>query len=180
MNMLANRVPAALAGLIAAALFHASLAARQATRRSPLGREIQTVTLTDFRGKEWSLSEFADRKAVVVAFVGVECPLVAHYAARLQELATKYDAAGVAFLAVDSNQQDSLAELAAFARKHQLEIPLVKDGGNNVADAFAAERTPEVFLLDAGRRVVYHGRIDDQFAYGVQRPKVERAYLTDA
>ena len=175
-----SRSPAALAGLLVLAACHIAAAADPAIRPSPLGREIQDFTLTDYRGKEWSLAELAGRKAVVVAFVGVECPLVGHYASRLQELASKYEDAGVAFLAIDANQQDSLAEMAAFARRHKLEIPLVKDAGNKVADAFAAERTPEVFLLDQGRRVVYHGRIDDQFTYGVQRPKVEQAYLTDA
>ena len=157
-----------------------ALAAEQAKRPSPLGREVKNFTLEDYRGKAWSLADFAEKKAVVVAFVGVECPLVAHYALRLQELAAKYEASGVSFLAIDSNQQDSLAEIAAFARKHKLEIPVLKDPGNKVADAFGAERTPEVFVLDAGRRVVYHGRIDDQFTYGIQRPKVEQAYLATA
>src|SRR4029453_1138503 len=131
-------------------------------------------------GKEFSLAELKPSKAVVVVFVGVECPLVAQYASRLQELANKYTAAGVAFVAIDSNQQDSLTELAAFARKHKLEIPVLKDPGNQVADAFGAERTPEVFVLDGERRVVYYGRIDDQFSYGKQRPVAEQAYLTTA
>ncbi|MEX2173831.1 MAG: redoxin domain-containing protein [Pirellulaceae bacterium] len=155
-------------------------AAEPAERVSPLGRQIDDFRLGDFRGKDWSLAEFAGRKAVVVAFVGVECPLVAHYAARLQQLADKYQDKGVAFLAIDANQQDSLTELAAFARRHKVEFPLLKDPGNRVADAFAAQRTPEVFLLDQDRRVVYHGRIDDQYTYGIQRPKVEQNYLVNA
>lgn len=166
--------------LVAGGVAATARAAEPAPPPSVLGRQIADFTLGDYRGKDWSLADFADRKAVVVAFVGVECPLVAHYAARLQELAAKYEAAGVAFLAIDSNQQDSLTELAAFARKHKLEIPVLKDPGNKVADAFAAQRTPEVFVLDAQRRVVYHGRIDDQFTYGIQRPKVEKTYLTTA
>jgi peroxiredoxin len=136
--------------------------------------------LEDYRGKAWSLTDWQASKALVVAFVGVECPLVQHYAARMQQLADKYADSGVAFIAIDSNQQDSLAELAHFARTHKLEFPVLKDAGNKVADAMGAERTPEVFLLDAERRVVFHGRIDDQFTYGRQKPKVEKAYLTDA
>ena len=146
----------------------------------PLGRQIANFSLDDYRGKTWSLDDFKDKKAVVVAFVGTECPLVAHYAGRMQELAAKYESAGVACLAIDANQQDSLAEIAAFARKHKLELPVLKDAGNKVADAFGAERTPEVFVLDQDRKVVYHGRIDDQFTYGIQRPKVEHTYLVDA
>jgi peroxiredoxin len=144
------------------------------------GQRIENFTLQDFRGKTWSLDEFKDQQAIAVVFVGTECPLVQHYAARLQGLANQYTEKNVAVLAIDSNQQDSLTELAHFARKHKLEIPVLKDAGNKVADMFGAQRTPEVFLLDRDRKIVYQGRIDDQFTYGIQRPKVERAYLVDA
>ncbi len=172
------RTSAAIA--IFALLSGVALADTPAKQPSLLGREIKDFSLEDFRGKAWSLGEFADAKAIVVAFVGTECPLVAQYASRLQELAGKYKDAKVAFLAIDANQQDSLAELAAFARTHKLEIPVLKDAGNKVADAFGAERTPEVFVLDQDRRVVYHGRIDDQFTYGIQRTAAEQNYLTTA
>lgn len=147
---------------------------------SLLGRQIAGFELQDYRGKSWSLDDFQNIQAVAVVFVGVECPLVGHYAARLQKLAEQYQAAGVAFIAIDSNQQDSLTELAHFARTHKIEFPVLKDPGNKVADAFGATRTPEVFLLDRDRRVVYHGRIDDQFTYGRQKPAVEQTYLTTA
>jgi len=176
-------------GSLAAWMFATALAvalsgrpglAADAPAGSPLGRKIENLQLADYRGKDFALADLASSKAVVVAFVGVECPLVAHYASRLQSLAGQYADKGVAVVAIDSNQQDSLTELAAFARKHKLEIPLLKDPGNRVADAFGAERTPEVYLLDDERRVVYHGRIDDQFTYGKQRPKADKAYLTTA
>ncbi len=170
-----------IAGLIAVCLMGglAPLAASDVPT-SPLGKRIENFQLADFRGKEFALDELKQSKAVVVAFVGVECPLVGHYASRLQQLADKFATSGVAIIAIDSNQQDSLTELAAFARKHKLEIPVLKDPGNKVADQFGAERTPEVFVLDSERRVVYYGRIDDQFTYGKQRSKAEQAYLTTA
>ena len=162
-------------------LMAAETAAEAAKGQSPaLGQKVATFALDDYRGKTWSLDDFKDRRALVVAFLGTECPLVGHYAPRLRELATKYNASGVGFIGIASNQQDSLAELAAFARRHKIEFPLLKDGGNKVADAFHAQRTPEVFVLDADRRVVYHGRIDDQFTYGIQRPKVSETYLVTA
>jgi peroxiredoxin len=173
-----HRWIAPLAGLVFVVSVALVVAAEPAA--SPLGRQIANFSLADFRGKVWSLDEVKDRQAVVVAFVGVECPLVAHYAPRLAELAARYAPSGVAFVAIDSNQQDSLAEIAAFARRHKLELPLLKDPGNQMADALGAKRTPEVFLLDRERRIVYHGRIDDQFTYGKQRPKIEQAYLTAA
>ena len=60
---------------------------------------------------------------------------------------------GWRFLAIDSNRQDSLAEMEHFARTYKLTIPFLKDAGNVVADQFAAERTPEVFVLDRQRTV---------------------------
>ncbi len=175
-----NRTLAALLVLFTLGAAGPLASATERPQGSPLNRQIENFTLIDIRGKEFSLAELNQSKAVVVAFVGVECPLVSHYAGRLQELAGKYAAAGVAFIAIDSNQQDSLTELAAFARKHKLEIPVLKDPGNKIADALGAERTPEVFVLDGQRQVVYHGRIDDQFTYGKQRPKADQTYLTTA
>jgi peroxiredoxin len=145
-----------------------------------VGKQIANFRLEDYRGKAWSLEDFKESKAVVVAFIGTECPLVASYAARMQKLADEYQASGVTFIAIDANQQDSLAELAHFAKSHTIEFPVLKDAGNKVADAFGATRTPEVFLLDQNRKVVYHGRIDDQFTYGRQKPKIEQSYLVSA
>jgi mono/diheme cytochrome c family protein len=98
----------------------------------------------------------------------------------LAELDRKYSTQGVAFLAVNSNQQDSLAELAHHARVHELNFPVLKDPGNVVADQFDAERTPEVFVLDSDRIIRYRGRIDDQYTYGKQRSKANRADLATA
>src|SRR5256885_260703 len=80
------------AGTVAAALVVPAAAADDVAAPS-VGRSLANFTLQDFRGKSWSLDDFRDKKAVAIAFVGVECPLVQHYASRLQELAGKYEAA---------------------------------------------------------------------------------------
>ena len=153
------------------------LAAADETEQSAVGRKIGGFALNDYRGKTWRISDFAEQPVLVVAFLGTECPLAKLYAARLAALAGDFSAKGVAFLGINSNQQDSLAELAHFARTFKLDFPLLKDPGNRVADQFRAQRTPEVFVLDRDRIVRYHGRIDDQYTYGLQRPKVEHDYL---
>jgi len=130
-----------------------------------LGRKIENFELQDYRGKTYQLADDAPQPLVVVAFLGTECPLAKLYAPRLAQLAKEYQPQGVAFVAIDSNQQDSIAELGAFARAHEITFPLLKDPGNVVADRFAAERTPVVFVLDQERIVRYHGRIDDQYGY---------------
>jgi peroxiredoxin len=133
--------------------------------KSPIGNKIDNFTADDFRGKQVSLADFADSKYVVVAFLGTECPLARLYAPRLAELAAEFKAKGVAFVGVNSNRQDSISELAHYAKEHGIEFPLVKDAGNTIADRFGAQRTPEVFLLDADRKVRYRGRIDDQYGF---------------
>jgi peroxiredoxin len=142
--------------------------------KSPVGRKIEDFTLKDPRGKEYSLEDFKGQKLVVVAFLGCECPLAKLYAPRLQKLADEFASRGVAFLGVNANSQDSISEVAAYAKQHGLKFPLLKDVGNRLADQMGAVRTPEVFLLDENRFVRYWGRVDDQYGVGYVREKPAR------
>lgn len=142
-----------------------------------IGIKAPAFTLSDFRGKAFNLTEMKDRKLVVVAFLGVECPLAKLYGNRLTNLAAVYEKQGVGFVGINSNQQDSLAELGHYAKTHEIEFPLLKDPGNKVADQFGAVRTPEVFILDDQQVIRYYGRIDDQYGVGIQRPKPTREDL---
>ncbi|MGD9646203.1 MAG: redoxin domain-containing protein [Pirellulales bacterium] len=132
---------------------------------SRVGRTVEEFALRDCDGREHKLADYADKQFVVLAFLGVECPLAKFYAPQLNKLAEQYAQRGVAFLAVDANQQDSIAEMQAYVRQQGLTFPFLKDPGNRLADAVDARRTPEVFVLDRARRVVYAGRIDDQYGF---------------
>ncbi len=81
---------------------------------SPVGRRIQHFKLQDFRGAWHSLQDFRQSQIMVVAFLGNECPLAKAYAPRLVELQKDFGRKGVAFLAINSNQQDTPTEIAAF------------------------------------------------------------------
>ena len=144
---------------------------------SPVGRKVENFSLRDYRGKVHELKDLADRQFVVAAFVGCECPLAKLYAPRLVKLAEEFGPRGVAFLAIDANSQDSLAEIAAYAQTHKITFPVLKDAGNAVADQMGAVRTPEVFVLDRERTIRYWGRIDDQYVVGRQRPAPTREDL---
>ena len=141
---------------------------------------VEDFTLSDFRGKQVSLSDYAENRLVVLAFMGTECPLAKLYAPRLQELSKEYADKSVAFLAIGSNSHDSPTEIGAFVRRHELSFPFLKDLGNVVADDLGAERTPEVFLLDQERAVRYQGRIDDQYGIGYVRDQPKTRHLADA
>lgn len=155
-----------------------------AEKKSPLGQEVPSFALRDFRGHEVSLDDVQEAKAVVVVFLGVDCPLARQYASRLSELADEFAPQGAAFLAIDSNQQDAVTEMAAFADRYGLTIPFLKDPGNKVADAFGAERMPQAFVLDGQRVIRYSGRIDDQYGFqtgtGYAKPKLRRRDLAEA
>lgn len=138
-------------------------------------------SLQDFRGRTWTESDFSQPKVLVVASYGVECPLAKLYAPRLQQLADEYASRQVGFVVIDANRHDSLAEMSAFARDHKWTMPFLKDLNNQLADRLQAERTPEVFVLDAARQVRYRGRIDDQHSVGGHsRPNPTRDDLKEA
>ncbi|MEZ6087205.1 MAG: redoxin domain-containing protein [Pirellulaceae bacterium] len=153
-------------GLLALNIFAGSSAFAVEPASSPLERTLTKLDADDYRGHRWQIEDFADQKFLVVAFLGTECPLAKLYAARLVDLQKTYAGRDIGFLAVMSNRQDSMAEIAAFARAHSIEFPVIKDAGNRIADRLAAERTPEVFLLDSDRKVCYWGRVDDQYGIG--------------
>ena len=150
----------------------------------PVGHTVSNFELKDLQGVTHALADLKDAPVVVVTFMGVECPLAKLYGPRLTELAQKYADQGVVFLAIDSNAQDSLAEMTHFARTYRMEIPFLKDSGNGVADLFLAERTPEAFVLDKDRVVRYRGRIDDQYGFqtgvGYQRKEAVECELASA
>ncbi len=150
------------------------------TNEPRVGRQIDAFTLDDYRGAARSLADFAEKKLVVVAFMGTECPLANLYTPRLAELASAYESKGVAFVGINANQQDSITEVASHAQRHGVPFWVLKDPGNEVADQFGAVRTPEVFLLDQNRVVRYWGRIDDQFGIGYQKPEATRKDLEAA
>ncbi len=170
-----------LALLFAVPVVAESPASAEEGADSLVGRKIEPFALADFRGKEHKLDDFADKKILVVAFLGTECPLAKLYAPRLQKMSQELADQGVAFIGINSNRQDSITELAAHVRRSGIEFPVLKDVGNHVADQFGATRTPEVFVLDVDRVVRYHGRIDSQYSFdygvGYVAPELERSDL---
>jgi peroxiredoxin len=145
--------------------------------KSPIGRKIANFKLQDFRGAAIELDQWNDRDLVVVAFLGAECPLAKLYGPRLVELAGQFDPKRIGFLAIDANEQDTLAKMAQYARVSRIEFPFLKDPAGAIADLFDAIRTPEVFVLDKQRVIRYCGRVDDQFGIGYSRGEPTRKDL---
>lgn len=158
----------------------ASSGVRTAFEKVPMGSAIDDFELMDFRGKNWSSHEFSKAPAVVLIFLGTECPLAKFYAVRANKIELEYKEAGVVFLAINPNVQDSLEMMAAFARKHEMEMPFLKDPAQELSNAVGATRTPEAVVLDGQRKLVYRGRLDDQWGIGYTREAPEKNELKDA
>lgn len=118
-----------------------------------------------------------EAKATVVVFLGAECPMAKLYGPRLSRLAREFADNDVQVVGINSNRQDSIADIERYIRQQSVSFPMIRDKGNVIADRFGATRTPEVFLLDRELNVRYHGRIDDQYAPGVSRSAPQREDL---
>src|SRR5688572_516007 len=84
---------------------------------------VGNFSLPDHLGQQRSMVEYSDKRLVVVAFLGTQCPLAKLYAARLQTIANDFANRGVAVVGVMSNTQDSLPEIAEFVKLHDIHYP---------------------------------------------------------
>jgi peroxiredoxin len=144
------------------------------------GPAIPNFTLKDTTGKAVALADFKDKPAVAVVFIGTECPLVNLYLIPLKQLHEEFAKQGVQLIAINSNDHDDAKAVADHAKAHGLPFPVLKDTDHKVADLFKAQRTPEAFVLNKDRTVVYRGRIDDMFGIGFQRAQPTRRDLAES
>lgn len=119
----------------------------------------------------------AKNKAVAVIFVATKCPVSNAYNDRMAALGKEYAAKGIAVVGINSNKTEPAAEVAAHAKEHGFTFPVVKDEGNKVADAYGAQKTPEVFVISPKGDLLYHGRIDESQddPKGVKSPDLRNA-----
>ncbi len=119
--------------------------------------------------KSVSLADLKEKKAIVLVFLGTECPVSNAFLPVLSEMERDYAAKGVAFLGINANRQDTPTRVAEHARKSAILFPVLKDVNNVVADQLGAKRTPEALVLGSDGTILYQGRIDDQFGIGYSR-----------
>ena len=149
---------------------------------APLGMRVADFTLTrPSDGGPWSLSkETQNAKAVVILFLGTECPVSNAYVPTLAALHQKYAPRGVVFVGVNSNHQDDGPAIARHAREFAIPFAVLQDADLAVADRLQARRVPEAFVLDGSLTVRYRGRIDDQIGKDVRRSRATRNDLAEA
>jgi thiol-disulfide isomerase/thioredoxin len=150
-------------------------------RRTAIGARVtDTDSLRDLRGNRRSLAGFKGHKAIVLAFLGTECPVSNLYVPGIIELEKRYRAKNVQFLAIYSNENEDLEQVAMHASDRDLPFPVLKDSGQRLADLLGVTRVPTVAVLDGDFVLRYRGRIDDRYGVSSRRPKATRADLAEA
>ena len=144
-------------------------AAASAPAKAATQSDLRKVRLRDTSGAARTLAEFKDRKALVLVFVGTDCPIANSYAPLLADLGRRFTSRGAQFVAVNANPDEDLKAVAAHAKSYDLGFPMLKDERQALADALGARVTPEAFVLDASGTVRYRGRIDDGYATRTKR-----------
>src|SRR5258708_3292092 len=132
----------------------------------PLGTTAPDFSLPATNGKLVSLSDFADGLALVVVFMCNHCPYVKHIRTGLAQLARDYLPRGVAMVGINSNDvanypADSPAKMAEEAKAAGYLFPYLYDETQEVAKAYRAACTPDFYLFDQHKALVYRGQFDD-------------------
>lgn len=132
-----------------------------------LGTIAPNFSLTDtVSGKTVTLADSKSEVATVVLFICNHCPYVKHINTKLVEIANKYQEKGVKFVAISSNDvethpQDNPENMKKTAEELKYPFPYLYDETQEVAKAYQAECTPDLFVFDANLKCVYRGQFDD-------------------
>ncbi|MFO0946636.1 MAG: thioredoxin family protein [Planctomycetota bacterium] len=131
-----------------------------------LGTIAPDFTLPDTNGKIRTLAEFKDAPALLVIFMCNHCPYVKHIRDGLVQLGKDFQANGAAVVAISSNDvtthpDDGPRLMAKEAKQFGYTFPYLYDESQEVAKAYHAACTPDFFLFDKDRKLVYRGQMDD-------------------
>ena len=131
-----------------------------------LGTSAPDFQLPDTTGRTISLADFNDAKALLVVFMCNHCPYVIHIREALARFAEEYQAKGLAVVGISSNDvanypDDSPEKMVEEAKSAGYTFPYLYDESQEVAKAYRAACTPDFFLFDADKKLVYRGQFDD-------------------
>lgn len=157
-----------LASVLALAVLFIQTTAAQTAKPLDIGAALPVPnrSMQNAGGSATSFDQAMGDQGLAVIFWSNTCPWVAKYDERVVALAEEYEAAGVGFIIVNANDPGAYPEESFAAMKQQVsangyEFPYVVDEGSQAAKAFGASRTPQIFLFDTSKTLVYEGTVDD-------------------
>lgn len=133
----------------------------------PLGTQAPDFSLPDVvSGNNYNLNELKGLKATVIMFICNHCPFVKHINSQIAQLAKDYSSKGVNLIAISSNDVENYPEDAPeLMKQHAIDnnfkFPYLYDQTQEVAKAYDAACTPDIFVFDPDLQLVYHGQLDD-------------------
>ncbi len=135
------------------------------------GEQAPDFSLPATDGNTYSLTDFADAKALLIVFMCNHCPYVKPKIEVMKALQIEFGSRGFQLIGINSNDagdypEDSFLGMQLTAKEKKLNFPYLHDETQGVARAFGASCTPDPFLFNAERKLVYHGRFDDALEPG--------------
>jgi peroxiredoxin len=139
---------------------------KTASTMRPLGQQAPAFSLPNIDGKTISLADFAGKRGLLVIFMCNHCPFVIHLRSALASFAKEYQAKGLGIVGINSNDisahpDDSPERMKSEAKSAGYTFPYLFDESQAVARSYGAACTPDFFLFDSDRRLVYRGQFDD-------------------
>ncbi len=153
-----------------------------ATNNLKIGSSAPDFNLPGVDGENYALSSFINKRILIVIFSCNHCPYVQAYEERIKEIQKDYTEKGIQIIAISSNDavkypEDSFEQMKIRSEEKSFNFPYLYDEDQSLARTYDATHTPEVFVFDKNRKLVYHGKIDDNW----QEPqKVNSKYLREA
>ena len=132
----------------------------------PLGTTAPDFKLPDTNGQTVSFADFKDKTALLVIFMCNHCPYVVHIRAGLAQLARDYQPRGVGIVGINANDVENYPADSPAMMKNEVKnagyvFPYLYDETQAVAQAYRAACTPDLYLFDKNRKLVYRGQFDD-------------------
>lgn len=140
--------------------------ARVASTMLPLGTLAPDFQLPDVFGETISLATMKGKQGLLVMFICKHCPFVKHLEAQLAQIGKDYEDKNLGIVAISANDasnypDDAPDQLQAMAKELGFTFPLCYDETQETAKAYTAACTPDFFLFDGNRSLVYRGQLDD-------------------
>jgi peroxiredoxin len=149
-------------------------------KTTQIGEVVPKFEFKDIRYLRRTLSDLGDHKGFALVFVNTDCPISRRFLPKLRELNARYTDKGIQFVGVFCSAKDTVMAMASFALENDLRFPVVKDEDHEACAALGIDRVPQVAVLDAAHRLVYRGRINDQYRVSGTQPSASREDLASA
>lgn len=136
--------------------------------KNNLNSPVINFNLRGTDGHFYSLNDFKDKEILIIIFMCNHCPYVKAVIERFVKFQEKYKDKNVQLIAINPNDetaypQDSFENMIKFYSEHKLNFPYLIDEAQETAAAYEAVCTPDIYLYDSSRKLVYRGRLDNNW-----------------